>query len=625
MRAIALTVFLAGFTFLTSAQNVNHAIVIGVDKYLYDDEWGTIPELKDNIDTVLAFLKRDPVHKFQVTPPLRNKNAIVRKIVTMFQNLKVSKGDNVLIYLTGHGSQVDDLNNDEKDGKDEVFVCYDAPSPKNDSEFRRKVLIDDKLDELLTALRQKLGSSGQVFLIVESCHSGTIEKAGNKVVFVESKKWQTAFMSEKPVKTEGLAPLITFSSSRANDPTLVVYNYTSHFLNALEKFGRGSYYDLYYNFYLLQRQEEFNNSNVELTLNVNVDDPYYLRLGVFQDMVYPEKKFVRVIATDPAYPKVSRYEIDKGIYEGLTIGSLIKLIDGKGAGHQGMVTFVKSNSSIITPDANDVAPKVDDLWPAKVEITHYNFSDTLLLHIDSTVPADKRADIITAMRGLEFVRLANDSVRGYTLVGVSNGELVIKRNNDNKGIYLIKNANDTRAAMLKLQISHFIIRLNTARDSSVNLCLQSNGKCLSATELNQLTTGQKLALFVKSNKLIKDKYYCILQIEDEIIRQLVPVTFRFNESDCMLAKDQLQNIFIGDIIVGKLNGSFLLISSENPIDLREILLTPLTAKTKGHGEMNDLAKLVSQLFLNRSGNQTLYDPSSIITQQLEYHVRAKSQ
>ncbi|WP_159445091.1 caspase family protein [Filimonas lacunae] len=609
-------------------QQQNHALVIGLDHYQLEDVWESRPELRENIDSVLLFFRTDRIRKFQVDS-LRNENATLDKIVAKFQNLKVKQGDRVMIYLTGHGSQVPDLDDDEKDGTDEVFVCYDSPSPDDVAGLRKKSLVDDKLHELLVNLRTKLGSQGQVFLLVESCHSGSIEKNGVKKSFnAYSRDWQTAFMSEHSENggTEKLAPLITFSSSRAYNPTGVVYRYTLCFLAEFQNFITGSYYDLFRSFYLAQRQKQFNKADIQLTVNMSADDPYYLRLGVLEDTVYEEKKMARIINTDYTNPARPQYEIDLGLYQGLTTGSAVKLTATNGHVYPAQVSFVKSGSSMISLTDGTKAPSIEEAWGLSVEVTQYNFEDTLHLAIDASVPADKRKDIVTGLQDLEFVLLAQDSIKGYSLAYIDKRGYFIKRNKDNKALFVVKDrdVSSIRATVLKLQINRFIIQLNTTQDTTVTLVLQQNGQPLKLAQLSRLSPGQKLQLYVQPGKLAKSQFYCILQLEDEIIRQLVPVNVRINESDCKLAKGQSQPVFIGDIIVGKRNGSFLLITSESPIDLREVMLEPLSVKTKGIGEFNALEKLVNQLFLNKGNHPPLYNSNNIFTQQLSYRIQSLS-
>lgn len=76
---------------------------------------------------------------------------------------EASKGDIVIIYYSGHGSQMADKNDDEQDNYDETWCLYD------------KQLIDDEL----TKLWIEFSYGVRIFLLSDSCHSGTIAEKQN--------------------------------------------------------------------------------------------------------------------------------------------------------------------------------------------------------------------------------------------------------------------------------------------------------------------------------------------------------------------------------------------------------------------------------------------------------------
>jgi hypothetical protein len=70
-------------------------------------------------------------------------------------------GDFFLLSYSGHGGQVEDVNGDEDDGMDETWCLYDGQ------------LIDDELAILWADFMPRV----RVFVISDSCHSGTVTKA----------------------------------------------------------------------------------------------------------------------------------------------------------------------------------------------------------------------------------------------------------------------------------------------------------------------------------------------------------------------------------------------------------------------------------------------------------------
>jgi hypothetical protein len=70
----------------------------------------------------------------------------------------LKKGDTFIISYSGHGGQVVDTNKDEPDGYDETWCLYD------------RQLIDDEL----YGLWAKFADGVRIFVLSDSCHSGTV-------------------------------------------------------------------------------------------------------------------------------------------------------------------------------------------------------------------------------------------------------------------------------------------------------------------------------------------------------------------------------------------------------------------------------------------------------------------
>ncbi|MEW6283404.1 MAG: caspase family protein, partial [Candidatus Eremiobacterota bacterium] len=87
-------------------------------------------------------------------------------------------GNVALFYYSGHGCSVPDREPlDESDGRDECLVPVDAPGPRS-QRFSEAVIRDDELSEWLARTAGRVGSTGEVVMIFDSCHSGTMHRAG---------------------------------------------------------------------------------------------------------------------------------------------------------------------------------------------------------------------------------------------------------------------------------------------------------------------------------------------------------------------------------------------------------------------------------------------------------------
>ncbi|WP_223645119.1 caspase family protein [Corallococcus sp. EGB] len=69
-------------------------------------------------------------------------------------------GDLLLLTYSGHGGQLPDMNGDEDDGLDETWCLYDGE------------LVDDEIYQAMT----KLKAGVRVFMLSDSCHSGTVSR-----------------------------------------------------------------------------------------------------------------------------------------------------------------------------------------------------------------------------------------------------------------------------------------------------------------------------------------------------------------------------------------------------------------------------------------------------------------
>ncbi|KAL5512628.1 hypothetical protein ACEPAG_3281 [Sanghuangporus baumii] len=87
-------------------------------------------------------------------PTLKNIRHEIKELVKDAQ-----PGDNLFFYFSGHGSQVEDQDDDEDDGKDEVLVSCDG-----------QLLVDDELHEILV---KPIPEGCHLTAVLDCCSSGT--------------------------------------------------------------------------------------------------------------------------------------------------------------------------------------------------------------------------------------------------------------------------------------------------------------------------------------------------------------------------------------------------------------------------------------------------------------------
>ena len=160
------------FSSVQLSAQTKRALVIGIGEQV-DKSWAKINGDKD-VPLVQQMLQKVGYTDIRT---LVNKQATKAGIVAAFKKLTANcaVGDVVYIHFSGHGQQVTDVNGDEgkKDGWDEAWIPYDAYLKYDEKLYKgEKHLIDDELNTLLTAIRNKIGDSGKLLVVVDACHSG---------------------------------------------------------------------------------------------------------------------------------------------------------------------------------------------------------------------------------------------------------------------------------------------------------------------------------------------------------------------------------------------------------------------------------------------------------------------
>lgn len=159
------------FLSVVAQAQTKRALVIGLGRQ-EDKAWGKINGDKD-VPFVEEMLKNA---KFKVgnIRKLVNQQATKAAIVDAFGKLAAQskRGDVVYVHFSGHGQQMKDVHNDEKDGLDECWIPYDAYRKPCVKDRGEKHLTDDEVNRYLNAIRDKVGDTGKMLVVIDACHSG---------------------------------------------------------------------------------------------------------------------------------------------------------------------------------------------------------------------------------------------------------------------------------------------------------------------------------------------------------------------------------------------------------------------------------------------------------------------
>jgi len=140
-----------------------NSLVIGlnrVDPLSYDGRWdGALPCCEKDADDIILILRS---LKYDKITSLKTKKATRQNVLKALKSAakEMKKGDLLTIYYSGHGGQVPDMNGDESDTEDETWCLYDGQ------------LIDDELYYEFSNFKDGV----RIFMISDSCHSGTVAK-----------------------------------------------------------------------------------------------------------------------------------------------------------------------------------------------------------------------------------------------------------------------------------------------------------------------------------------------------------------------------------------------------------------------------------------------------------------
>lgn len=159
------------------------AFMVGISHYdtaLTGYQWNNINGVED-VTLLSPILTKQG---FLVTT-LLDEQATYQSITSQLSSFikQTKKGDIVYLHFSTHGQPVEDLNGDEEDGWDEAIVPIDAYKMyKKGSYEGKKHFLDDQLNQYVKKLREKIGPTGFLYVVIDACHAGTSSRANDETV-----------------------------------------------------------------------------------------------------------------------------------------------------------------------------------------------------------------------------------------------------------------------------------------------------------------------------------------------------------------------------------------------------------------------------------------------------------
>ena len=159
---------------------------------------------------------------FNVLTDTTNKKPTKQNIINELTNLLVNanEGDSLFFLFSGHGTYTTDLNNDEADGKDEMIVPIDAYDSNT-------CILDDEINNII---HKNLKSGVKLFMLFDSCFSGTVVDL--KYNYLINENDSNSLITNSQEK-ETISPVITISGCRDDQTSADAYvNYFNNNINS---------------------------------------------------------------------------------------------------------------------------------------------------------------------------------------------------------------------------------------------------------------------------------------------------------------------------------------------------------------------------------------------------------
>lgn len=237
MRDFIKTSVIAIVALLIGGQTMNaetkRALLVGISDYgnaMEDpNRWANISGAND----VLLLSPLFSEHGYTVTS-LVDSQATHAGITKALSELakESKKGDFVYIHFSMHGQPFEDLNGDEDDEWDEALIPVDAEMLYAEGVYEGKNhLLDDELEVYFNDIRSKLGSEGQLIVILDACHSGTASRGDDDHIRGTREGFTRSGKDYTPDKTQVTNDYFTVASTKGQSPVTFIEACRSYQVN----------------------------------------------------------------------------------------------------------------------------------------------------------------------------------------------------------------------------------------------------------------------------------------------------------------------------------------------------------------------------------------------------------
>lgn len=217
----------------TMHAETKRALLIGISDYGNTNEdpnkWANISGAND-VALLTPLFKE---HGFDVTSLVDGQAThagITKALKKLVKDSK--KGDVVYVHFSMHGQPFEDLNGDEEDGWDEALIPVDAQMLYSEGVYDGKNhLLDDELEVYFNDIRHKIGTNGQLYVILDACHSGTASRGDDDHIRGTREGFTRSGKDYTPDRTQETNDYFTVSTAKGQSPITFIEACRSYQVN----------------------------------------------------------------------------------------------------------------------------------------------------------------------------------------------------------------------------------------------------------------------------------------------------------------------------------------------------------------------------------------------------------
>ncbi|MBI1307885.1 MAG: hypothetical protein GC181_14875 [Bacteroidetes bacterium] len=612
------SLILALLPVLSFAQQ-KRALIVAIGDYPPETKWRHISSLND-IPLVQSALKIQGFNDFTI---LKNEQATKKGIVDAIRDLqnRAEKGDVLVLHFSSHGQRIADDNGDELDGYDEAIVTYNAHAFYSETYHGEEHLRDDEIEILIEGLRQKVGKDGDVLMIADACHSGTLSRGDASVV---TRGGMPAFEDPKhPVQSNGKEDVGLFQHTTASrgagdqeSPYVLISASQASQIN-YEYQGAGSLSTAISRVSArVQSQLTYRSFFAEILKEMTVLAPN--QIPALEGDIDRELFAGKVVAQQPYYQAYKFRSLDMnitgGFLNGLNNGTVLSV-------YPSGTTNVEKGG---TPIATATIINAEGTWSkAKLSKEITGNPEDYWLFVTKQTFGEITVDLKMKMNNSSLAELVKNELAGFALANWvdKEPELVIEDGgrgmidllnaNDNsvfaEGVSLTDSASELREILKNYARGNFIKNLDLS-SPGINLSFEfipvrvdNDGEIIDTLTIDQISengsivVNENIGVHIKvTNNGTQKAFFSIIDIQPNgIINGIIPdpdPNSGHTPEQFEIAPNQTYVIPNHKVLFGAPFGSevFKLFASKKPIDFRPILTG------EGHrGEMNEMELLFS--------------------------------